>query len=190
MSSPVSLPSPDSPEFNIEYYVKEYLTEYGNGFYEDHKQKIKQLFNESLTNNETRNELIERLASLSYDEKSRFILPKKIKTINDLISSKPTTKHGGGPDDLTPGWGSEERYGDEDEIAINVMLIVGILLAVYGGGRNWIFGGSKHKKRKGRKSKKTKKSRKHKKGRKSKKAKKSMKKRKSMKKKKSKKKRK
>ena len=52
------------------------------------------------------------------------------------------------------------------------------------------FGGSKHKKRKGRKSKKTKKSMKHKKGRKSKKAKKSMKKRKSMKKKKSMKKRK
>ena len=81
-------------------------------------------------------------------------------------------------------------YGDEDEIAINVALIVGFLLTVYAAGRNWIFGGSKHKKRKGRKSKKTKKSMKHKKGRKSKKVKKSMKKRKSMKKKKSMKKRK
>jgi len=64
---------------------------------------------------------------------------------------------------------------------------------IFQNGYNAVLGGSKHKKKKGRKSKKTKKSMKHKKGRKSKKAKKSMKKkkgRKSMKKKKSNKKRK
>jgi len=77
-------------------------------------------------------------------------------------------------------------------IAGGLFLLVVVVNSPLGalGVANALLGGSKHKKRKGRKSKKTKKSMKHKKGRKSKKAKKSMKKRKSMKKKKSKKKRK
>ena len=185
MQRPDSLPIPDSQEFTIEDSVNEYLTPAGKEFYKTHAEKITKLFNESLTNNDTINKFIRDLEILSDEKKSMFILPEKIVKLNNLISSKPPTKHGGGPDDLKPGWGSEEMYGDEDEIAIHVAVIVGLLLAVYAAGRNWGLGGSKHKKRKGRKSKKTKKSMKHKKGRKSKKAKKSMKKKKGRKKKKS-----
>jgi hypothetical protein len=190
MSGPDSLPIPDSQEFTIEDSVKEYLTPAGKDFYENHKQEIKQLFNESLTNDDTKNKLIEKLKIIiSGEDNSMFFQRKKIVELNldhmieklnqKIEYNKNTIFDGGGP--------------TVEEVAQGVAYIAVMFLYTYALANNYIFagsnaagvGGSKHKKRKGRKSKKTKKSMKHKKGRKSKKAKKSMKKKKGRKKKKS-----
>ena len=113
--------------------------------------------------------------------------------LNEFLNSlKPRPDHHGGH----PGHYETPPSTTEVLKSLVVVVAFGAFVVLTPGALDFfltvqlVAGGSKHKKRKGRKSKKTKKSMKHKKGRKSKKAKKSMKKRKSMKKKKSKKKRK
>ena len=196
---PGSLARPGSLEFiTEEQFKKAYLTKDAIVIYENNKRAIIDLLKKSI-NDSMKNELIQKLASLSDEEKKMFFRSEKIEDLNERIKLYPKigrgeTLGGGNIGDVYKRSINKEWEDIDTTTSDYIFIAAGLLLLVGAVGiTNILLGGSKHKKKKGRKSKKTKKSMKHKKGRKSKKAKKSMKKkkgRKSMKKRKSNKKRK
>ena len=206
MSSQDSLPRPDTPVINdpevkkaVELFIS-YLTDKGK---DEFRKNIKQVSQEYISLVEKYKELKEK-----EKERSDFIndIKKKLQG-TDLFTDELKAKiqsdtQDGGRFDLTrddPNIMEQVVLtaiaGGAVAILAGGLFIVGAVLnslsadqlvgvnyALAGGDPIdlvGILGGSKHKKRKGRKSKKTKKSMKHKKGRKSKKKRKSMKKRKS-----------
>ena len=193
---------PDTPDIDpkvkntveeLNETINQVLTEKGREELSNiNKQEIKEQYDEYIKKDtEGKKQMIAtEKAKLKWGVKLGIF--KEVELNEFLNSLKPRPDHHGGH----PGHYETPPSTTEVLKSLVVVVAFGAFVVLTPGALDFfltvqlVAGGSKHKKRKGRKSKKTKKSMKHKKGRKSKKAKKSMKKRKSMKKKKSKKKRK